>query len=323
MKDLEFTSSGVTCRAWLCPLESDALRNEQGYPALVMAHGLTGVREQLKHYVPRITAAGMHVLLFDYRHFGASDGQPRQLLSVRRQLQDYAAALEFIRKTPGVDPDRVALWGSSLAGGHVVEAAARDGQVAAVIAQAPAMDNRATVFRILEYAGFGLLLKLTWLGIVDIVRSVFGLSPKLVPAAAAPGEVGMMTTADTLPGVKRLEAPGWRNELCARLSLTLVFYRPGLKADRLPCPILIAICDQDSLCPPAAAEATALRAGKRATVKRYPIGHFDIYLGEWFERSVTDQVAFLQEALARNTIRASGTPPIPTKEVKSRNIIPT
>jgi hypothetical protein len=86
--------------------------------------------------------------------------------------------------------------------------------------------------------------------------------------------------------------------LCARLSLTLVFYRPGLKRDQLPCPILLAICDQDVIAVPGAAEATARRAGQRATVKHDPIGHFDIYLGEWFERSVTDQVAFLQEALA-------------------------
>ena len=304
-KDIEFASHGVTCRAWLCPPESDALRNGRGSPALVMAHGTSGVREQLKHYIPRFTAAGMHVLLFDYRHFGASDGEPRQLLSIRRQLQDYAAALDVIRKVPGVDPDRVGVWGSSLAGGHVVDVAVTDGRVAAVVSQAAAMDNIATVRRLVEYAGFGQLLKLTWLGIVDVVRSVFGLSPKLVAAGAAPGEVGMMTTPDTLPGLKRIEAPGWRNELCGRLALTLALHRPGLKADRLPCPILIAICDQDSLVVPAAAEATARRAGARATVKHYPIGHFDIYLGEWFEQSVTDQVAFLQQTFALKSSEAT------------------
>jgi uncharacterized protein len=297
VKDIEFTSHGVTCRAWLCPPESQAMRNERGSPALVMAHGTSGVREQLKHYVPRFTAAGMHVLLFDYRHFGTSDGEPRQLLSIPRQLQDYAAALHVMRKVPGVDPARVGVWGSSLAGRHVVDVAVTDGRVAAVVSQAAAMDNVATVRRLVEYAGLGQLLTLTWLGIVDVVRSVVSMSPRFVPAGAAPGELGMMTTPDTLPGLKRIDAPGWRNELCGRLSLTLALHRPGLKADRLPCPILIAICDQDSLVVPAAAEATARRAGKRATVKHYPIGHFDICLGEWFERSVTDQVAFLQFAV--------------------------
>ena len=298
MNEMEFDSNGITCRAWLCPPESNALRNERGSPALVMAHGTSGVREQLKHYVPRFTAAGMHVLLFDYRHFGTSDGQPRQLLSIRRQLQDYAAALEVVRKVPGVDPERVGLWGSSLSGGHVVDVAVADGRVAAVVAQAAAMDNLATVRRVVEYAGVGQLLKLTWLGIVDVVRSVFGMSPQLVPAGGAPGELAMMTTPDTLPGLKSISAPGWRNELCGRLSLTLALHRPGLKANRLPCPILIAICDDDSLVVPATAEKAAQRAGKLATVKHYAMGHFDIYLGEWFERSIKDQTDFLQEAFA-------------------------
>lgn len=299
MKDVEFTSFGVTCRAWLCPPESEALRNECGCPALVMAHGTSGVREQLKQYIPKFTAAGVYLLVFDYRHFGDSDGQPRQLLSVRRQLQDYAAALEFIRNDPHVDAGRVGIWGSSLAGGHVVDVAVTDGRVAAVVSQAPAMDNVATVRRIVEYAGVGQVLRLTWFGIVDAVRGIFGLSPALVPVGAAAGQTGMMTTPDTLPGLASIDVPGWRNELCARLSLTLALHRPGLKADRLRCPILIAICDQDSVAVPAAAEAAARLAGQRATIKHYPIGHFEIYTGEWFEQSVADQVAFLQSAFHR------------------------
>jgi poly(3-hydroxyalkanoate) synthetase len=93
------------------------------------------------------------------------------------------------------------------------------------------------------------------------------------------------------------------NELCARISLSVPLHRPGLKADRLPCPIFIAICDQDSIAPTDAAEATARRAGQRATVKHYPIGHFDIYVDEWFERSVSDQVNFLKKTLASNRIQ--------------------
>ena len=301
--DIEFTSHGVTCRAWLSQPDSEVLRNDRGSPALVMAHGTAGIRGQLKQYVPRFTAAGLHVLLFDYRHFGDSAGQPRQLLSIRRQLRDYAAALEFIRRVPGVDPDRVAVWGSSLAGGHVVDVAVRDGRVAAVISQNPAMDNVATAFRIVEYAGIGQILKLAGLGIVDMARSLLWLSPKMVPAGGAPGELAMMTSSDTLAGLNRLATPGWRNELCARISLSGPFHRPGLKAHRLPCPILIAICDKDSVAPTDAAEATARRAGQRATVKHYPIGHFDIYMDEWFERSVSDQVDFLNKTLASNRIQ--------------------
>lgn len=184
MKEIEFTSNGVTCRAWPCRPETEALSNERGAPALVMAHGTSGVREQLKHYVPRFAAPGMDVLPFDYRHYGTGDGEPRQLLSIRRQLQDYAAALDVIRTVPGVDPERVGVWGSSLSGGHTVDVAVRDGRVVAIVAQAAAMDNLATVRRVVEYAGFGQLLILTWLGIVDVLRSVAGMTLKLVPVGA-------------------------------------------------------------------------------------------------------------------------------------------
>lgn len=295
MEEIEFTSRGITCRAWLCTPESDELTGGNGSPALVMAHGTSGVREQLKHYVPRFAEAGMYVLLFDYRHFGTSDGEPRQLLSIRRQLQDYAAALEYIRNVPGVDPDRVGVWGSSLSGGHAVDVAVRDGRVAAVVAQAAAMDNLKTVLRVAEYAGVGQLVKLTGLGMVDVARSAFGMSPKLVPAGGEPGELAMMTTPDTMPGLAGIAAEGWRNELCGRLSLTLALHRPGRKTHRLPCPAFFAICDKDSLVVPAATVKAAERAGDLATVKHYAMGHFDIYLGDWFEQTVNDQITFLKD----------------------------
>ena len=58
------------------------------------------------------------------------------------------------------------------------------------------------------------------------------------------------------------------------------------------CPIRFCVCDRDAFAP---AEATVRHAHRAplAEVKRYPIGHFDIYLGEPFERAVADQTEFL------------------------------
>lgn len=48
---------------------------------LVMAHGLGGVRQmRLDAFAERFSSAGYRCLVFDYRHFGASAGEPRQLL---------------------------------------------------------------------------------------------------------------------------------------------------------------------------------------------------------------------------------------------------
>jgi uncharacterized protein len=39
----------------------------------------------------------MGVLAFDYRHFGASDNQPRQAIDVAERQDDYRAAVRFAR----------------------------------------------------------------------------------------------------------------------------------------------------------------------------------------------------------------------------------
>ena len=78
--------------------------------------------------------------------------------------------------------------------------------------------------------------------------------------------------------------------------MRMPMYRPGLKAAKLPCPALFCITDQDSLAP---AEHTAKLAarGPRNEIKRYPIRHFDIYVGEDWERAVADQTEFLVRTL--------------------------
>ncbi|MGH8458186.1 MAG: alpha/beta hydrolase, partial [Nevskiales bacterium] len=150
-EDVEFQSQDVICRAWLyrsqTPVASPA-------PCIIMAHGLGGTRDAgLQPYAEKFVAAGYVVLLFDYRHFGASDGEPRQLLSIGRQLDDWAAAIHFARGLSGVDPAKIALWGSSFSGGHVLVAAARDGKVAAVSSQGPMMDGLAAALNVVRYAG--------------------------------------------------------------------------------------------------------------------------------------------------------------------------
>src|SRR3954453_69051 len=100
----DFTSDGARCAAWL-------YRPEGGgeAPCVVMAHGFSGVREQrLDAFAERFAAAGLAALVFDYRHFGASEGEPRQLLDIKRQLADWRAAVAYARSLDAIDPDRIA-----------------------------------------------------------------------------------------------------------------------------------------------------------------------------------------------------------------------
>jgi fermentation-respiration switch protein FrsA (DUF1100 family) len=299
VREVSFYSDGVRCAGKHLPGVGQAFADSTGRrPCVVMAHGFSGTADcGLLPFAERFADAGLDVLVFDYRHFGASDGEPRQLLSIRRQHEDYAAAIAFARSLDGVDPERIVVWGSSYAGGHVVPVAVADGRVAAVISQVPAMDGVPTTINALRQAGAAASAKLMGLALRDAIAGVRGGDVVSVPAVGAPGTLAFMSTPDAEPGMRAVAGPTWRNEVAARIALTAGMYRPGRQADRLPCPILIQIAALDSVAPVAAARKAAERAGADAEVRTYPIGHFDIYLGAPFEQAISDQVSFLARHL--------------------------
>jgi uncharacterized protein len=297
---VSFDSHGHRCAGVHLRGEGGEFADERGRrPCVVLAHGFAGtVDSGLMPYAEAFAAAGLDALAFDYRSFGLSEGESRQVLSIAGQLEDYAAAIGFARTLEGVDPERIVLWGSSFSGGHVVAAAVADGRVAAVIAQTPAMDGVATFLNAARRAGVAEMLRLTLAGLRDLAGSLRGRAPVTVPVVAAPGQLGMMTTPDCEPGYRAITGPSWRNEVAARVALTLGSYRPGLQADRLPCPILVQIADRDAVAPVKAAQDAAWRATGRSEVRTYPVGHFDIYVGEPFERALADQLHFLRRHLS-------------------------
>ncbi len=222
---------------------------------------------------------------------------------MRRQLQDYAAAVQFAHALAGVDPQRVAVWGTSFSGGHALVTAANVPGVAAAVCQCPMMDGLAAVANILDYAGAGALLRLAGHGLWDAALAPFGRA-HYVPTVGRPGSLAVMSSADADAGYRRLAPPGFRFEVAARIGLTAALYRPLRHASRVGCPVLVQICERDSVAPTASAERVVERLGPRAEAKRYPIGHFEPYFGAPFERSVADQLEFLQRHL--DPRRASG-----------------
>jgi pimeloyl-ACP methyl ester carboxylesterase len=100
----------------------------------------------------------------------------------------------------------------------------------------------------------------------------------------------------------------WRNEVAARVALEVLTYRPGRTAARVQCPILFCICQADTVTP---ADTTLRYANTapRGEVKLYPEGHFDIYLGDAFERVLSDQIDFLHRHAPVNP-----TSPAPTQQ---------
>jgi dienelactone hydrolase len=112
-----------------------------------LAHGFAAFRElRLDAYAARFAQAGYAALVFDYRNWGASDGQPRRVLDIGNQHADWRAAVAYARTLDGVDTSRVAGWGSSFGGGHVLGLAAHDRALAAAIVQVPHVLGPASAF---------------------------------------------------------------------------------------------------------------------------------------------------------------------------------
>jgi len=298
-QDFEFTSKATTCRAWFYPAQDESMVNDAGAPCIVMAHGLGGTRDAgLEPYALKFANAGMAVMIFDYRYFGASDGQPRQLLSVSAQLADWAAAIAAVRKIDGVDPARVALWGTSFSGGHVMAAGAADKRVAAVSSQGPMLDGLASVLNVLKRHGLFYMLRLVMAGLRDVLANLAGAEPYRLPLVASKGGLAAMATDDAYDGFMAIAPTDWRNELTARTLLTLGLYRPGRKINRIRCPVLVQLCDEDSVAPANASERMLRRAHDHVTERHYRIGHFDIYRGAGFRQSSADQLDFFTRRLA-------------------------
>ncbi|NMO01505.1 alpha/beta hydrolase [Gordonia sp. TBRC 11910] len=288
-REVSFAVDGDKCAAtlYLPPTPGTARP-----PVIVMAHGLGAVRAmRLPDYAERFTEAGYACLVFDYRHFGDSEGQPRQLLSSRKQRADWLAAIAFARTLPEVDADRVVAWGTSFGGGNaIITAASRPAGLVAAIAQCPFTDGVESTLVLNPVTS----LKVTLAGLRDVVGTMFGRPPHMITTAGPAHSTALMTASDAEPGYLALVPPGveFVNQVAARVVFDILRYRPGRRTGEIDVPILFAVCQTDSVAPAGPTLKYAHRA-PHGEICTYVEGHFEIYLGDAFERAVADQVDFL------------------------------
>jgi uncharacterized protein len=285
--EVRFSSGDGECAAWWYPAD--------GAPVVILGHGLGGVREGgLEPFAERLAAASYGVLLFDYRHFGGSSGDPRQFVSVKLQHEDWASAVRWVRaQNPGAP---VVLHGTSYGGGHAIATAARDREIAALIAQIPFTDGLAAS----RAASLSHSLTMTAIGISDLARAARRRPRRHVPIAGPPGATAAITSPGAVEGYRAM-FPGSepaQDMITAASLLELPTYRPIRDAGRIACPALLCVAANDTVTPPGPAIQAAARIPK-GEISTYPIDHFDIYVGEGFERAVADQLAFLTRVFGR------------------------
>lgn len=292
-QDVSFAVQGKRISAWLY-LPQD---QSQAVPCVVMNHGFGGTKDALlEEYALRFVAAGTAVLTFDYRHFGASDGEPRQLYDVSYQLDDLRAAIVFARARREIDPEKIIIWGTSAAGGYGLVIAAEDARIAGVIAQCAGLDHEADSKMFMEREGIGYILPLFVHAQRDKGRSRFGLSPHTIPMVGVPGTTAVLSVPGVFDGYARLMGGSdtFQNEVCARLLFMGHGRDPNDAARDVRCSVLLLVCEQDNIVAPNSHVKVAAALGDKAIVKSYPIGHFDIYEGEYFERAVQEMIALIE-----------------------------
>jgi pimeloyl-ACP methyl ester carboxylesterase len=289
---IRFPSGDTKCAAWHYPGSNGACVVMAGGFAVTMGPGTD-------RFAERFNAAGFTVVAFDYRHLGESGGQPRQVVRIGEQLADWHAAVAFATNLPGVDPSRVAIWGFSASGGHVLRVAADHPGLAAAIAQTPNVDGMAATRNAARHQKPAAMLRFTGRALCDSLGSLAGRQPRLVPLAGEPGTVAMLTAPDALAGATALDPHGkysdWQQQVAARSALRIGFYQPGRHASRIRCPLLVLVTDQDQL----ALARPAIRAAKRAPrgeLIRIPGGHYQPFLAG-HDQAVQDQLRFLHQHL--------------------------
>ena len=281
-----FLSHGIRCTGDLFLPEGKG-----PHACVVMAHGFAAQRDfALEPFARALVSSGMAVFLFDYRGFGDSDGLPRHLVSPRRHIQDFHAALAHVRSLDQVDKQRLGLWGTSFSGGHVLVVAAQDQRIKAVSSMVPFVNGPASLRRF----PIGELLKLTWAGIRDWLQVASGGPAYHLPVVGRPGELAMMNTRESYEGYLGMMPEGstWRNETPARIALAAGFYMPSRFAPRVNCPTLMVAGKKDSLIP---LENIRKTAGNMPScdLEILECGHFDPYQGELMEKVSRMQAYFM------------------------------
>ncbi|HVR29531.1 MAG TPA: CocE/NonD family hydrolase, partial [Thermoanaerobaculia bacterium] len=165
-KVVAFWSEGVPCYARVFYPAGFLPDASDKAPGVVLANGWTGTAGTLERYAARFAEHGLVAMAIDYRGWGRSGGfvtlaepvrtddrlrrtQTTAKVRIRRtrllpakQIEDIRNAISWLQGEPGVDRDRIGLWGTSYAGGHVIAVAAMDARVKVGVAQVPAIGGR-------------------------------------------------------------------------------------------------------------------------------------------------------------------------------------
>jgi uncharacterized protein len=275
--DIAFrTADGLTLRGWHYPASNGT--HEHPSAVIVMAHGFSGVKGSLTGYAEVFQAAGLAVLLFDHRCFGDSEGLPRQEIDPYCQLSDFRDAITFAQRLPGIDPERVGVWGTSFAGGHAIVLGATDRRVKCVVNQVALMSG-SEVFRELFTPKqvkqarklFAEDRRRRMAGETEMTIPVFSYDETALCALPFPIAKGHIEASEA-------EDPLWKNEVTLRSLENLTCYEPITFISKVaPTPLLMIVATNDGVAAATLGLAGFHEAHEPKRLVTHPGGHFTAY----------------------------------------------
>jgi hypothetical protein len=177
---------------------------------------------------------------------------------------------------------------------NVIRVAAARDDVAAAVVQCPIVHGPGAARRL----GLSASLRLAPAITEDVLRRATRHGRRYVPIVGPPGSLAMVTVAGAETGWNSTVPTGGQfdNRIAAADSMTMVTTSALRHARKVTAPLLVCVCDRDSLIDPRYAALVARRA-PRGVVRHYDSDHFDIYHPPLVGRVLADQTAFLQEHL--------------------------
>ena len=293
--NVTFLSKGLNCAALL--YVPDTWKEGEKLPAIVMAHGLSGVKEMtIPHHAERFAGAGFVTLLFDYRTFGDSEGEPRQQLFPLDEAEDYRNAISWISMRPEVDPQRVGIWGTSLSGGLVLYVGCFDKRARAIVAQVPCFLNAEFFYtRVPEqwekHQEF--LLK-------DRIETYGTGKINYIKVTDPKGESCFLPDEETYDYLTSFPttAPNWQNRITVESIEKFYEFDPVTFVDLLPpAPILVIPAEQDKMIPLDAVMKVYEKIPGTKDIMKLPVKHYEIYSEPWLSKSIDAAIDWFKKYL--------------------------
>lgn len=292
-KDITFTSKGLRCSGWL--YVPDDLKTGMKAPAIVMANGFTGVKEQiLPDYATFFAGAGFVTLAFDYRYFGDSQGEPRSQVFPFEMVDDIRNAITWVSDQLEVDPLRIGIWGASYGGGLVLYAGTYDKRVKAVVSEVPAAISPEQR-RARNPQGWDDMYEILLQDRIARYKTGVVNYRKVV---APEGEPCVLPGREPYEEYMAIKQPNWRNQVTLESLEKMWEFDPVSMIHMMsPTALLLIVAEKDCFFSPDLIRATYEKVVEPKAMSVFPVRHFEMYSEPWLSKSASVAINWFKKYL--------------------------